>query len=272
VAELKGRGFDFSLNTAHTFRHLKIRNSLFFSQTINKVTNYEQTLTRASQFTDQQAVTPRLGYPVYSLYAFQSAGLDPQDGDPRGYLNGAVSKNYTAIVNGPADNLTYVGSTVPVFFGGLSTLFAYKQFELSATLTGRFKYYFKRGAMSSFDPFNVKMKGEYEYPIRWRQPGDEKITSVPSYKVWPEDNRDFFHANSTTMVEKADQIRVHEIKISYDLRKHLPEKYPIRSCIVYVYASNVGILWRECSKGTDPDFLYRFPLRRMYTLGARFEF
>ena len=77
VAELKGRGFDFSLNTAHTFRDFKIRNNLFFSQAINKVSNYEQTLTRAGQFTDQQVVTPRIGYPVYSLYAFPSAGLDP---------------------------------------------------------------------------------------------------------------------------------------------------------------------------------------------------
>jgi TonB-linked SusC/RagA family outer membrane protein len=272
VAELKGRGFDFSLNTAHTFRDFKLKNSLFFSQAINKVTGYEQTLTRAGQFTDQQVVTPRLGYPVYSLYAFPSAGLDPQDGDPRGYLNGAVSKNYTAIVNGPAENLTYIGSTVPVFFGGLSTFFAYKQIELSATITGRFKYYYKRGTMSSADPFGVLLKGDYEYPARWQNPGDEEYTTIPSYKVWPEENRDFFHANSTAVVERADQVRLHEIKLSYDLRKHLPEKYPIRSCTVYGYASNVGILWRAGPKGIDPDFLYRFPLRRIYSLGARFEF
>lgn len=272
VAELKGRGFDFSLNTAHTFRDFKVKNNLFFSQAVNKVTSYEQTLTRAGQFTDQQVVTPRLGYPVYSLYAFPSAGLDPQDGDPRGYLNGAISKNYTAIVNGPADNLVNVGSTVPVFFGGLSTLLAYKQVELSATITGRFNYYYKRGVMSSSDPFNAKVKGDYEYPARWRQPGDENYTSVPSYKVWPEENRDFFHANSTAVIERADQIRVQEIKLSYDLKKHLPQKFTIRSCIVYVYASNVGILWRAGRKGIDPDFLYRFPVRRNYTVGARFEF
>lgn len=272
VAKLSGRGFDFSLNTSHTEGRFTIKNSLFFSQTVNKVTHYEQTLARAGEFTNVQAVTPRLNYPVYSLYAFKSAGLDPQNGDPRGYLNGAVSKNYTSLVNGPAENLDYIGSTVPVFFGGLSSVISYKQLELSATFTARLKYYYKQGAMSSNEPFSITTKGNYEYSKHWQQPGDERFTTVPSYKVWPEDNRDYFYANSTDVVERADQIRWHEMKLSCNLRKLLPERYPIRSCIVYVYASNIGIIWQAGKRGIDPDFLYRSPLRRMYTVGARFDF
>jgi TonB-linked SusC/RagA family outer membrane protein len=271
VAALKGRGFDFMLNTVHDVGDFKIRNNLFFSQAINKVTRYEQTLTRASQFTDPQIVTPRLGYPVYGLYAFPSAGLNPQTGDPQGYNNGAISNNYTAIVNGPADNLKYVGSAVPVFFGGLSSLFSYKQIELSATITGKFKYFFRRGVMSSLDPFGVLIKGNYDYAERWKEPGDEEHTKVPSYKVWPEENRDYFYQNSTATIERADHIRLHEVKVSYDLKKWLFEKYRLRSCVVYAYVSNVGIIWKATRSGADPDSLYGYPQKRMYTLGARFE-
>jgi TonB-dependent starch-binding outer membrane protein SusC len=272
VAELGGKGFDFSLNTSHKIRGFKIRNGLFFSQATNKVTRYEQTLIRANQFTDQRFVTPRVGFPVYNLYAFKWGGLDPANGDPMGYLNGELSKNYTAIVNGSTDNLVNIGSTVPVFFGGLNSVITYKQVELSTTFTGRFKYYFKRGAISYADPLRVKLMGQYDYSKRWQQTGDEENTTVPSLKVWPEENRDFFYANSEATVERADQIRLQEVKISCNVRKLLPKKYPVRSCIVYVYASNIGVIWKANKSGIDPDFLYRFPVPRNFTIGARFEF
>ncbi|HEX6430094.1 MAG TPA: SusC/RagA family TonB-linked outer membrane protein [Niastella sp.] len=271
VAALSGKGFDLSLNTFHTIRDIKVRNGLFFSQATNKVTRYEQTLIRANQFTDQRFVTPRVGFPVYNLYAFKWGGLDPANGDPRGYLNGELSKNYTAIVNGSTDNLVNIGSTVPVFFGGLNSVITYKQLELSATFTGRFKYYFRRSAISYADPLRVKLMGQYDYSKRWQRTGDEENTTVPSLKVWTEENRDFFYANSEATVEKADQIRLQEVKISYNIRKWLPENYPVRSCFVYIYASNIGIIWKANKSGIDPDFLYRFPIPGSCTIGARFE-
>jgi hypothetical protein len=115
------------------------------------------------------------------------------------------------------------------------------------------------------------MKGNYDYAERWKAPGDEKIKTVPAYQVWPEEDRDYFYQNSTATVERADQIRLHEVKISYDLKKWLFEKYRLRSCVVYAYSSNVGIIWKATKTDIDPDSLYGYPQKRMYTLGARFE-
>jgi hypothetical protein len=272
VSELRGQGFDFSINTDHFIGEIRLKNSLFFSKAISKVTHYEQTLTQARQFPDQRYVRPRAGFPVYSLYAFKWGGLDPANGDPRGFLNGELSKNYTAIVNGSPDNLVYIGSTLPVFSGGLNSVVSYKQVELSATVTGRFKYYFRRGAISYTDPFNVTPIGENDYAKRWKQTGDEKITNVPSLKVWPETDRDFFYANSEATVEKADQIRLQEVKLSCNIKKWLPENFRIRSCTVYAYASNVGIIWKATPTDIDPDYLYRLRVPGNFTIGARFEF
>lgn len=272
VARMKGKGFDISVTSSHVAGSVKIRNSLFFSQATNKVIGYRQTLIRAQDFTDQQAVTPRTGYQVYSLYAFKWAGLDPLNGDPMGYLNGEKSKNYTAIVNGSPDELVYKGSTLPVFWGGFSSVISYKLLEIAATFTGRFKYYFRRGAISWSDPFDVTLAGQYDYAKRWQKPGHENTTTVPSMKVNPETNRDFFYAHSEANVERADQIRLQEVKISYNFIKLLEKIYRVRSCYLYVYASNVGIIWRANKSRIDPDFLYRPPMSSNFSVGARFEF
>ena len=271
IAELSGKGFDFSLYTNHTIGDIKLKTGLLFSQSTTKVTHYEQTLIRARQFTDQRYVTPREGFPVYNLYAFKWGGLDPVNGDPRGYLNGQLSKSYTSIVNDSPDNLVNVGSAVPVFSGGLNCLITYKLLELSATVAGRFKYYFRRGTISYSDPFSVMTMGEDDYAKRWQRPGQENSTTVPSLKVWPEENRDFFYANSEATVEKADQIRLQEVKISCNIRKMFSKYVPVRSCIIYVYASNIGIIWKATRKDIDPDYLYRFRMPRNITIGARFE-
>jgi hypothetical protein len=272
VARLSGKGFDFSLNTNHNIGDFNIRNTLLFSQSTTKVTHYEQTLTQSRQFTDQRFVTPREGFPVYNLYAFKWGGLDPANGDPIGFLNGQPSKNYTSIVTAEPDALVSIGSTVPVFFGGLNSVITYKQLEVSATFTGKFKYYFRRGALSYTNPFNVLSGGAYDYANRWQQPGQEKNTTVPSFKVNPQENRDLFYANSEATVEKADQIRLQEAKISYNFREWLPGNYPVRSCFIYVYASNIGIIWKATRAPVDPDALYSFPIPRNFTIGARFEF
>ncbi len=149
-------------------------------------------------------------------------------------------------------------------------MITYKQLEVSATFTGRFKYYFRRGAISYSDPFIITSKGQYDYANRWR-PGYEK-TTVPSLKVWPDESRDFYYVNSEANIERADQIRLQEVRVSCNVRKLLPKNYPVRSCYIYVYALNIGPVWKANRSGIDPDFLYRLPVRGSYTIGARFEF
>jgi TonB-dependent starch-binding outer membrane protein SusC len=165
-----------------------------------------------------------------------------------------------------------VGSTVPVFFGGLNTVISWKQLELSATITGKFKYYFRRGAINYSDPFSVTPAGEDDYAKRWRAPGQENTTTVPSFKVNSPSGRDLFYANSEATVEKADQLRLQELKLSYNFRKLLRKNYPVRACILYLYASNIGPIWKATNTRVDPDFLYRAPVRTNITIGARFEF
>jgi len=101
VANMKGQGVDIVLST-HNLRTAKLNwsSNLLFSYAADKVTSYN---VKFSDFVMAQSgdgagssttVFPLTGRPVYSIYSFKWAGLDAT-GDPQGYVNGQVSKDYT---------------------------------------------------------------------------------------------------------------------------------------------------------------------------------
>jgi hypothetical protein len=118
---------------------------------------------------------------------------------------------------------------------------------------------------------------------RWRKPGDEEITFVPSLPnttTAPNQAsaRDkLFYPNTEVLVQKADHIRLQDVVIGYDIDKGQWARLPVNKIHVYCNVSNIGILWKANKYGIDPDALpnslARFlPVPRSLTLGARFDF
>ena len=97
-ANTKGSGWDIVLNSRILNKKLSWVNSLLFSSSKEIVSNYMQ-LGSISSYRDDVQVSPMEGRPLYSLYSYAWAGLDPQNGDPQGYLDGEVSSNYSSILN-----------------------------------------------------------------------------------------------------------------------------------------------------------------------------
>lgn len=90
-----------------------------------------------------------------------------------------------------------------------------------------------------------------DYADRWRQPGDELVTNVPSL-VYPANNsRNNFYQYSEILVEKADHIRLQDIRLGYII----PSKR--RGIQVYTYLNNLGIIWRANRYKLDPDVDHR---------------
>lgn len=120
------------------------------------------------------------GYPVSSFWAFRFTGLNPEHGGPMFDMEGAeledASRNATLYMD-------YAGKMEPDFTAGLSLSVNYKTFTLS---TG---FYLSLGNQQFLAPIMTStydgIPSEYEnmskeWLKRWRQPGDEKSTSVPS--------------------------------------------------------------------------------------------
>jgi hypothetical protein len=85
------------------------------------------------------------------------------------------------------------------------------------------------------------------------KPGDEKTTNVPSM-VYPFDyDRSYFYEYSSINVDNGDNIRLQDINLSYDFNKAAYPRLPFNNLRLFLYANNIGILWRANHDGIDPD-------------------
>ncbi|MFL5747467.1 MAG: SusC/RagA family TonB-linked outer membrane protein [Niastella sp.] len=269
-ASMKGSGFDFNLSTNHTFgRKWRLNNLLLLSKTTNKVTRYDNPNKEAWLYTAPGFLSPNKGAPVYSLYAYKWGGLDAA-GDPQGYVNGNLSKNYDSILTASPNSLIRTGSSVPAYFGSFYTSLGYGQFTLAATLVFKGDYYIRRSSVNYSEPNNVVFAGLNDYANRWQNPGDEKNTYVPSVKIDP--TRDLFYNNLQPLVVKGDQIRLHDVSLTYSMPSTILKNRKLQALNFYVIGNNLGFLWKAAPGKIDPDYLQGSPEPRSITIGVKCTF
>ncbi|WP_171972480.1 SusC/RagA family TonB-linked outer membrane protein [Mucilaginibacter polytrichastri] len=276
-ADMVAKGFDIQLTSKNLDGPVKWSTTLLGSHAVERVSRYDAPILAALAVNANgtgNSISPFQGYPVYSIWSYKWAGLDPANGDPQGYdANGNISKDY-AILTSPDSlkRLVYSGSARPTYFGGISNTFSYRNFTLSVNVSYKFGYYFRRGSISYTTLFNNWTGQNKEIAQRWQSPGDEKITNVPSM-VYPGDyNRDAFYNFSKVTVEKADHIRLQDISLSYELSKQKIHKLPFEHISIYGYANNLAILWRANKLGLDPDYPTGYPTPKTFALGIKGSF
>ena len=274
VANTRGSGLDLTLNASVINQRLKWETTGLLSISRDEVTAY-QASTIGTGFLNG-SLSPTVGRPLYGISSYQWAGLDPLTGDPRGYLNGAINKDYAKIISGATlDDVIFNGSAIPVYYGSLRNTFSYGPFSLSVLISYRLGYYFHRESViygtNSGLGSTVSGSGTHgDYGKRWRNSGDEANTQIPSAPTSIISGRDDFYTYSDALTEKGDHIRLQDIRLSYDLAN--PKiKLPFSSLSVYGYANNLGLLWRANESGIDPDYqLMPFPLTISIGLKAGF--
>lgn len=216
------------------------------------------------------------GKPLFSIWSYRFAGIDPSNGDPLGYLNRTVSNNYAAILaNVSPDSLQFHGSARPTLFGSLRQDFSYRGFSLSFNVTFKAGYYFRTNSISLNYPDLVVNRQHVDYALRWQQPGDERKSNVPSIAYPINAPRNNFYTGSSVLVERADHIRLQDIRLSYLFTsKHASRSHQWE---LYTYVNHVGLLWRANRKGMDPDTndasgaLDNVPPMRTISLGLRYH-
>jgi TonB-linked SusC/RagA family outer membrane protein len=257
AAAMIGNGLDFVLNTRNTVGKLKWNTTINFSTYEDKITAYYLPDNSGFLFVSTTPVVSGLiDKPVYSVFSFRSAGLDPQTGDPRGYVNGVISKDYTTLYyNTSISDLKYSGPALPTKFGSVANTFNYGNWFLSLVFTYKLGYYFKRTTID-YSALLANGAGHSDYALRWQKPGDETHTTVPSF-VYPDIvERDAFYTGSESLVEKGDHVRFQYFTAGYELKHSQLNKLPVKSLRLFINASNLGIVWRANNYHIDPDYNY----------------
>lgn len=269
VAAIKGHGMDIELNSVNINRTVKWFTTLNYSYNRDKVVTYYLNSKQGSNFISNNATVPVSGVegkPVYSIFAYEWAGLDPETGDPQGYLDGKVSKDYRGMtINSDLSDLKYMGSAIPTQYGSLINTVNYKGFTVNLCIVFKLGYYFRRTSINYSNLFKYWV-GNADFAHRWQKPGDELVTNVPSMTYPSITARDNFYAGSEVLVDKGDHVRLQYINLNYEFsRQHFP-KLPLRSIQLYANVNNLGILWRANKDHIDPDYNYGlYPLTQPHT-------
>ena len=275
VAAMKGQGVDLNLEAKIINSNFKWLSGLFLSYNKSSVTkSYLTNRTGANYTTNGNSIIAVEGLPIYPILSFKSAGLDNL-GNPQGFLNSEISTDYGSMYGSglTIDDLVYSGSAIPTTYGSLNNTFTWKNFSLSASISYKFGYYFRKKSISYID-LAEGWNGHGDFSKRWKKTGDEDFTDIPSF-IYPDPSgglRDAFYTNSDALVERGDHVRLQYVNLSYSLNKSTWKSLPFTSLQLYITASNLGILWRANKEKLDPEYDQIIPPSKGFTFGLNASF
>lgn len=282
-ASMTGQGVEVRLNSTNLKGAFQWNTEFGYSYVKNTVTNYGGADIIDKAFTGSSLISSGLNIlgfrksAPYSIYSYAFAGLDPVTGNPRGYLGKTITNDYQAIfdqVYSDTASIVYHGSAIPTSFGYFNNIFRFKGFSLLVNINYRLGYYFRKSSVNYFALISGGAQHN-DYAKRWQAPGDEEFTTVPSF-VYPLSNsrRDDFYAKSSANVLKGDNVRLQNIRLSYDFRPKVKNWF-INSIQAYCSVENLGILWRANKEGLDPDYdilVESYPVPKVITFGLNLGF
>ncbi len=271
TASTLGRGFDITLSARPLSQKLLWNVDVLTSHITEEVTAYELEASALSYTQNGSGSTeffvPLEGRPLFAIYSFRWAGLDPSTGDPRGYVAGTPSTDYNAIiVNATPDSLIYHGPARPTWFGALRNTLAWKNLSVSFNISYRLGYWFRMRSLH----YGSLLQGRVshgDFARRWQNPGDENHTDVPSMPLSGSSNRDNMYLYSEALVERGDHIRLQDVRLGYQFNESRRMPFSVE---LYAYFSNPCILWKATRNDIDPDYP-TLPPARSAALGIRLE-
>ncbi|MBL1408682.1 SusC/RagA family TonB-linked outer membrane protein [Sphingobacterium faecale] len=276
-ASLKTNGTELKLNSRNLQGPIQWNTGFGFSYVKTIVTKFFDNGYRASDFIGL-GVNPTEGQVAYGLASYKWGGLDPSNGQPQGYLNGELSKDYQAIFNDSIQNQNFHGSSMPLVYGFINNSISYKNISLSANIAYQLDYYFRANTIDYSLLYNVNRVTHPDFNKRWQKSGDELTTTVPAMAYPVVARSDAFYANSEVNVHRADHIRLRDIRLQYRINKGSIPHLPVQSVQLFLNASNLNIiLWRANKKGLDPDLTYpsqyqSYPSSKIWTMGFNIQF
>lgn len=223
------------------------------------------------------------GKPYGTIYAYDFAGLDPENGRP---MFNHLEKEVTPVDF--RDYLVEAGCTEPEISGGISTALRYKNFHLRAqfamSLGGQ--AYLPNYFATSGAPRPEENVPTYMFDC-WRAPGDELRTNIPSIPAGnPNDlnvSLDYgnvyywtsvyeMYNHSTARIANTDFIRCRSISLQYDVHKSFLSRLGIRNAYITLSLTNPFFIAFDSKwEGRDPETA-SWPARRSLSLSLNIDF
>jgi len=279
LGNLNNRGIELSLRSENIQTHdFNWSTNFVFSYNKNKLVSYVDP--QPYQLTDYGRLYGEVvGYPLGPLFAYKFAGLDKM-GDPQVQLaDGTITKEQNGAVK--AVDLVYMGSTAPKFNGGLSNTFRYRGLSLAANMVYSLGHVMRRPVNTSFSG-RLTAEGysgniTQEFLQRWKKPGDEAFTNIPSFVAsndsWSRRNINYYTQADINVID-ASYIKLRDVTLSYNLASSLLRAIRLESASVFVQTGNF-MIWKANKYHVDPESSYDYingRTGRTFSIGANVTF
>lgn len=255
TASMTGRGWDVYLKSINLKNKLIWETDWIYSFNKTTLLDYLMPVSDAGRtyVTSVTSIKPVIGMPLYTAHSFKWGGLDPEDGSPRGYVEGEPSTDYNTIYNTTKlSELVYHGPSQPVHYGAVRNSITFRNLQMSFNISYKLGHYFRLNSISNAGVISG-WSAHGDFSKRWQQPGDEKDTYVPSM-IYPVDtNRDNVYRYASVHIQKADVIRLEDVNLSYTV-PGVGSWLKAQQLRIYLYASNLGTLWISNKAKIDPYF------------------
>lgn len=270
-ADTKTTGIDIILNKNSVGNGaFKWQSNFLFSYSKDIITKYKVQQGNNADIITGNYINPVQGFPYNAIFSYPFKGLDNQ-GKPQGILNGVISEDYAGIENSTdLSNLKYNGSASPLIYGSFRNSFTYGNLDLSVNITYKLDYVFRMPSVFSGSNYDNYILADFGQ--RWQKPGDELKTSIPAL-IYPQNPaQDGFYKGSSILVENADNVRLQDIKLSYNF-KFISANSSFKNLQVYAYLNNIGIIWKANNQHVDPDYVYSTYVNpRTFSIGVSTNF
>lgn len=202
--------------------------------------------------------------PLGTFYVFGYKGLNPANGIPM--FDGIDD------IDNPRDLeyekfLIKAGSKHYDITGGLSSIVNYKNWGIHA------HFNFSLGAMRLLNPLfkgdNAQLGPDPDQNLpksftnRWRQPGDETYTNIPSFTPTLSEQREYagshqlsryhMYDQSTIMLAPADFLKLRNLAVSYQVPSKWAQHMRISQASIFMGVSNVFTIANKLWDGQDPE-------------------
>ncbi len=288
IADMMNQGIDFQLITQN------IQNDNFQWQTVlnlSRATNKILKLNFEGNQLDQANSSFKyyeVGAPVAQWYLHKWMGVDPQTGDPLWqYKDGTISNIPPASDYGLSNaNKFVMGTAMPDFYGSMTNMLMYKNFELDFMFTfslGSRMMNSTRASLLSYSQ-NEAWNLSSEMMTMWQLPGQK--TEIPRLNNSSIIGGYDYTASVTTdrFLENNSYLRLKSLTLSYQLsRKALKKLKFVNQFRLFVTFTNLFTITKY--SGLDPEVSafgssalssgydnMTMPQSRSYQLGVRASF
>jgi TonB-linked SusC/RagA family outer membrane protein len=281
-ATLKSHGIDFSITG-------KIINTPHFSFTSNFIFSFNTTRITNDKYAPaiwnlvSEGGGAKEGFPVRGLFSIKNAGLDPTYGTPLFINDSGVVSPVMNLLSLTSKYLKYEGPTDPIFTGGWTNTFHYRDLSLSILLT------YQAGSKIRLTPVYSTNYSDLsalpnEFKRRWTLPGDDKLTNIPSVlmlsstKAFDLTNQNAFPYNnynySSDRVADGGFVRLKAITLNYQLPQTMATHIGFRNAGLSVTGNNLWLIYSDNRlHGQDPEFFntggVALPVNKQITMSLK---